>query len=413
MFMDPTPSDCLKANSVAVIGAGPAGLTAAVSMANAGASVTCFGPGLSSGTNQGDTRTSALMETSIRLLRANGVWDACLSQSAPLKAIRLIDDTGRLIRAPEVLFHASDLNLEAFGYNVPNSALVSALIDHATTMSQLELVETRAVTTVVPRSDHVEFALEDGPTERARLVVGADGRRSVCRDAAAIAIKDWSYRQSAIACNFEHSLPHESISNEFHRPAGPFTTVPLPGNASSLVWVERPDEAARLMALDADGFERALDERLQGVLGQVRSVSKRAVFPLSGLSVSRLADRRIALVGEAAHVIPPIGAQGLNLGFRDAAALADCVSKALAAGRDIGGSDVMKAYSKARIADISSRTFAVDMLNRSVLVGLIPVQALRSLGLQILASFPTLRKIVMQAGLAPENAMPNNLRTSV
>jgi len=410
--MDPSCSDGPETNRVAVVGAGPAGLTAAVSLANAGAQVKCVGPGLSVGTNQGDTRTSALMETSIRLLRANGVWDACLSQSAPLKAIRLIDDTGRLIRAPEVVFHASDLNLEAFGYNVPNSVLVDALIDHARTMSQLELVETPAVTTVVPKRDHVEITLEDGRMERARLVVGADGRRSVCRDAAAIRVTDWSYKQSAIACNFDHSLPHESISNEFHRPAGPFTTVPLPGKASSLVWVERPDEAARLMALDADGFAKALDERLQGVLGQVRSISKRAVFPLSGLSVSRLADRRIALVGEAAHVIPPIGAQGLNLGFRDAAALADCVSKAIAAGGDIGGLDVMKAYSKARIADISSRTLAVDMLNRSVLIGLVPVQAVRSLGLQILASFPTLRKIVMQAGLAPENALPADLRRS-
>ncbi len=409
--MDPSCSDKLETNSVAVVGAGPAGLTAAVSLANAGARVTCVGPGLSVATNQGDTRTSALMETSIRLLRANGVWDACLSHSAPLKAIRLIDDTGRLIRAPEVLFHASDLNLEAFGYNVPNSVLVRALIDHARTMSQLALVETPAVTTVVPKRDHVEITLEDGPMQRARLVVGADGRRSVCRDAAAIPVTDWSYRQSAIACNFDHSLPHEGISNEFHRPAGPITTVPLPGKASSLVWVERPEEAARLMALDADGFSKALDERLQGVLGQVRSVSRRAVFPLSGLSVSRLADRRIALVGEAAHVIPPIGAQGLNLGFRDAAALADCVSKAIADGRDIGGLDVMNAYSKARMSDISSRTFAVDMLNRSVLIGLIPVQAVRSLVLQILASFPTLRKIVMQAGLAPEYALPAELRT--
>lgn len=411
--LDSASNDGPAANSVAVVGAGPAGLTAAVSLANAGARVTCVGPGLSGGTNQGDTRTSALMETSVRLLKANGVWDACLGRSAPLRAIRLIDDTGRLIRAPEVVFHASDLDLDAFGYNVPNSALVDALIEHVSTLNRLELVETRAVTRVAPKHDHVEFTLEDGQTKSARLVVGADGRRSVCRAAAAISVTDWTYRQSAIACNFDHSLPHESISNEFHRAAGPFTTVPLPGNASSLVWVERPEEAARLMDLDVDEFTRALEDRLQGVLGQVRAVSKRAVFPLSGLSVSRLADRRIALVGEAAHVIPPIGAQGLNLGFRDAAALADCVAKAIAAGQDIGGPDLMKAYSKARVADISSRTFAVDMLNRSVLIGLIPVQAMRGLGLQILASFPTLRKIVMQAGLAPENAMPSDLRTPV
>lgn len=403
---EPSPND-----RVIVVGAGPAGLSAALAIANAGAPVTCLGPGLRAGANQGDTRTSALMDASVRFLALNEVWEGCADRSAPLEAIRMVDDTGRLIRAPEVMFHAAELDLPAFGYNVPNGALVDALIERARSIDRLTLRETKAVTEVAPQSDHVRVVVEEGFSAAASLVVGADGRRSICRRAAGIPVTDWSYPQAAIACNFEHSASHDNISNEFHRAPGPLTTVPLPGNESSLVWVERPEEARRLMTLDHDAFARALERRLYGLLGSVGTVGKRAMFPLGGLSVARMSDRRIALVGEAAHVIPPIGAQGLNLGFRDAAMLADCVAKALAAADDVGGQRLTAAYNRARAGDIASRTMAVDLLNRSVLIGLVPMQAARGLGLQLLASFPELRKLVMRAGLAPEGSLPENLRT--
>lgn len=391
-----------------VVGAGPAGLTAALALASAGVRTCCIGPGIRIGSNQGDMRTSALMETSVRLLRKIGGWVACEEQSAPLTAIRMIDDTGRLLRAPEVLFHAEELELQAFGYNIPNAVLVDALIKRAGALDALTLIDSRGVTEISPVSDHVTLRSAEGWTANARLVIGADGRRSQCRTAAGLSITSWAYDQAAIACNFEHSLPHENISNEFHRQTGPLTTVPLPGNASSLVWVETPEEARNLSELDDAAFAGQLEKRLYGLLGNISGVSRRAVFPLSGMSVSRLGDRRIALVGEAAHVIPPIGAQGLNLGFRDAAMLTACVS---GADGDIGHASVLHRYANARASDITSRTLAVDLLNRSVLAPFLPMQAARSLGLGLLAKNPFLRKMVMRAGLSPENSLPEDLRT--
>ena len=393
-----------------VVGDGPAGLTAALALAESGGTTACFGPGVRPEILRSDMRTSALLHASVRFLERLDVWADCRDQSAPLLGIRLIDDTGRLFRAPEVLFDAGELGLDAFGYNVPNNILVAALLRRAAELDNLDLIETSAVTQVTPKSDGVRVTLAEGPRLDATLVVGADGRRSICRTAADISSHTWSYPQTAIACNFAHSRSHEGISNEFHRPSGPFTTVPLPGRQSSLVWVEDPAEATRLMGLEAAEFAHMLEERCHGLLGTVSEVSRRASFPLSGLSVTTLARHRIALVGEAAHVIPPIGAQGLNLGFRDAALLAELVAEAQKGQRDIGGPSLIEAYAHLRASDVASRTFAVDFLNRSVLTGFLPVQMLRSLGLELLANFEPLKKLVMRAGVAPEADLPSLMR---
>jgi 2-octaprenyl-6-methoxyphenol hydroxylase len=180
--------------------------------------------------------------------------------------------------------------------------------------------------------------------------------------------------------------------------------VPLADRASSLVWVEEPGEAARLAGLPEAGFACALEDRLQGLLGSIEMLSPRAVYPLTGLSVDIFGRSRIALVGEAGHVLPPIGAQGLNLGLRDAAALADCIADARADGRDIGGPETLAAYQRSRAADVLTRTVFVDLLNNSLLVDLLPVQALRGLGLHLLANVASLRRAVMHAGIGPAMA---------
>jgi 2-octaprenyl-6-methoxyphenol hydroxylase len=182
--------------------------------------------------------------------------------------------------------------------------------------------------------------------------------------------------------------------------------VPLPGNASSLVWVETRDEAQRLAALDENAFRDALEARLQGLLGGVGAIGPRAVFPLMGLSADVFARNRVALVGEAAHVIPPIGAQGLNLGLRDGAALADCVADALREGRDPGGAETLEAYSRARRSDVSSRIYAIDVLNRSLISGLLPVHLARGLGLHALRAIAPLRRLVVREGLDHALAKP-------
>jgi 2-octaprenyl-6-methoxyphenol hydroxylase len=395
---------------VAIVGAGPAGLTAAIALACNGAKAICAGPPFNPNPARPDTRTTALLRGSVQLLKNIGVWPYCRADAAPLDAIRIIDDTGRLLRAPEVEFRAAELGLEAFGFNVPNQSLVAALYRRGSEIKNLRLIETSGADAVKTALNAIHVHLSEQTAIEARLVAGADGRRSICRKAARIDTIAWGYDQSAMACNFEHSLPHGNVSNEFHHPAGPFTTVPLPGNASSLVWVERPAEIERLMGLGDESFQETLEGRLQGLLGSVTAVGPRAAFPLSGLTARRFARSRIALIGEAAHVIPPIGAQGLNLGFRDAAHLAELVGHALGQNADPGEERVLRAYNRARRSDVVGRTVAVDLLNRSLLSSFLPVQLARGFGLHLLNALSPLRHYVMRHGLDAESELPDLMR---
>jgi len=391
---------------VAVIGGGPAGLVAALALAALGARVVLAAPPFDPARAAADGRTTALLPSSVELLINLGAWRHCAEHSAPLQGVRIIDDRGGLMRAPEVVFRAAEVGLVSLGANIANSALTTALTTAASQAPGLTWRATPAVTAIAIEAQGVRLTLAEGGTLVAPLAVAADGRNSIGREAAAIATDAWSYPQAAIATSFRHSRPHQGLSTELHRPAGPLTTVPLPGDASSLVWVEAPAEAARLAALDDAAFLAELEARLQGLLGSLSAVEPRACYPLGGATARRMGQHRIALVGEAAHVIPPIGAQGLNLGLRDAATIAECVADARRRGADIGGPETLAAYHAARFGDVTSRTAAVDLLNRSLLTDLFPVQALRGLGLHALANLAPLRRLAMQAGMAPPGPLP-------
>ena len=400
---------------VAVVGGGPVGLAAALALGRLGVSVTHIAPphrpphrpAHRPAEAGGDTRTAALFGGSIELLVNLGVWPACRAQSEPITAIRIIDDTGGLLRAPEVVFTAREIGLDAFGYNVPNQTLTSALAEeirkHA---GNVEIRDTSGVAHIDIGPKSARLTLDDGSSFEATLVVGADGRNSISRQSAGIETKAWSYPQAALVCSFMHQRPHGGISTELHRPAGPFTVVPLPGSRSSLVWVETPEEAGRLATLPESDFRTALEAGLQGLLGAVGEIGPRACFPLSGLSADVAAHNRVALAGEAAHVIPPIGAQGLNLGMRDVATLADCVVGSIAAGNDIGGAAALESYALARQADITARVWGIDLLNRSLIAGMLPAHLARGFGLHALAAFGPLRRWVVKEGLQPSYALP-------
>jgi 2-octaprenyl-6-methoxyphenol hydroxylase len=210
--------------------------------------------------------------------------------------------------------------------------------------------------------------------------------------------------------NLEHDVPHHDHSSEFHTPTGPFTLVPLKGRRSSLVWVQEPGEAERLHALDDETLALEIERRAASILGRMRIVGTRQLYPLGGLSAKTVAANRCALVGEAAHVFPPIGAQGLNLGFRDVATLGEVLVAARRRGEDIGALSVLAAYERARRPDIASRTTAVDLLNRSLLSDLLPVQLLRGLGLYLAGRVPPLRRFLMREGIAPAMARPRLMR---
>jgi 2-octaprenyl-6-methoxyphenol hydroxylase len=381
---------------VAVVGGGPAGLSAAIALAQAGARTAL----IARRRPYADNRTTALLGSSVDFLEQIGVWQRCRDEAAALKTMRLVDDTGRLIRAPEVKFSCDEIALEAFGYNIENRALVAALEQRAAELSNLTRFDDEAET-VTPQDAAVVVRIGSGQLVSARLVVGADGRHSLCREAAGIAIVTRELKQSALTFNITHSRPHRNISTEFHTPEGPCVFVPLPGDRCSVVWVASPNEAERLKALGDDELSGAAEKRSHSIFGRVKVEAGRNLFPLAIERPKQFAATRIVLVGEAAHVIPPIGAQGLNLGLRDAADIADITREALAANEDPGAPQALRRYDLKRRADVLSRTFAIDLANRSLLSDLLPLQSLRAAGMHLLGSIGPLRRLAMREGLAP------------
>ncbi|NJM33318.1 MAG: FAD-binding protein [Rhodomicrobium sp.] len=374
-------------HEVIVVGAGPAGLASAIALRQAGLDAVCAGPA-----PQPDRRTTALLTGSVRFLKSIGVWPALAPEAAPLRALRLIDRTGRILRAPDMVFDAAEIGEEAFGYNVPNMAILKVMTETLGTA----FFATDGVVSVEPGPQRVKLHLADGATLDAKLAVGADGRNSICRESAGIGVRSWSYDQTALVCNLSHSRPHGGACTEFHYAGGPLTVVPLPGEASSLVWVERSAAAKTLTGLSEAALTNALSERLNGLIGTVTELGPRGVFPLSGLIAKRLTGPRIALVGEAAHVMPPIGAQGLNLGFRDVADLVRCISGA----DDPGSPGCLARYENARRGDVLSRTFAADFLNRTLISANPLLQLARGAGLMALSMPGPLRRAAMRRGMA-------------
>jgi 2-octaprenyl-6-methoxyphenol hydroxylase len=388
---------------VAVVGGGPAGLTAAIALASSGVETA-----LISKMPPADNRTTALLSSSVAALDALGVWPLCAEQAAPLTAIRIIDDTARLLRAPEVMFDAAEIGLAAFGHNIENRHLITALDRRAADLGALQRIA-GAVTAIEPASDGVSIRLQDGGLLSARLVVGADGRKSLCREAAGIETRRHEYPQAALTLNLAHTRPHNGISTEFHTESGPFTLVPLPGLRSSLVCVLDPDAAEEIAALEALALSAEIERRAHSILGKMSVERGRGLFPLAVETAQCFGRGRTALVGEAAHVIPPIGAQGLNLGLRDAATIAELVVEARHEETDVGSPELLARYDRLRRTDVTNRTLAVDVLNRSLLSDFLPVQGARGFGLYLLDKITPLRRAVMHEGVEPA-AKPRLMR---
>ncbi|TSJ61531.1 UbiH/UbiF family hydroxylase [Starkeya sp. 3C] len=389
--------------TVAVIGGGASGLVAALALASGGLAVKLVAP-----SRAPDPRTTALMDGSVRALQTLGLWDALRPNASPLRIMRLIDDTGRLLRAPEVEFRASELELDGFAWNLENETLLAALDEAVAGESRIQRIAA-SVRQVVEGPERARVELDDGASIDVALVAAADGRNSPSRRAAGIGMRVREYPQVAVTATLAHSRPHGDVSTEFHTKTGPFTLVPLPGERSSVVCVVSAVEAEELAALEPEAFARVMERKAHSILGRMGLVSPRGHFPLSQRTAERFARGRIALIGEAAHIIPPIGAQGLNLGIRDAATLAELASDAVRAGEDIGGASVTDAYERRRRADVASRGFAVDLFNRSLLSDLLPVAGLRGLGLWLLGQSSGLRRVVMREGVGPTRDVPRLL----
>lgn len=389
----------MKQIEVAVIGGGLAGMTTAFALARGGRSVAL----VAAPHNKADKRTTALMDQSIRFLERLTLWDRIAPSAAALTTMRIIDGTSRLLRAPTVSFRSSEIGLEAFGYNIPNAVLLDSLSQAIESEGNITRIEATA-SEIVFRDDGVSISLDNGDSIDAEFVIGADGRNSMVRETLEIKVKGWSYPQSAMVLNFAHSLPHQNISTEFHTESGPFTQVPLPGRRSSLVWVQKPADAAANAEKSLEELGRLVEERMQSMLGQVTVEDSVQVWPLSGMTAHRFGKGRAALIGEAAHVFPPIGAQGLNLSLRDILALSEILCSRPDQPIPATSGD---SFDRKRRADIVSRTASVDLLNRSLLSDFLPVQMLRAAGLHVLSAIAPLRNLVMREGIEPGGSLRN------
>jgi 2-octaprenyl-6-methoxyphenol hydroxylase len=389
-----------------VVGGGPAGLTAAIALATAGVETALVARCPSAGPG-GDYRTTALLEGSVQALETLGIWQRCRQHAAPLRVMRIVDDTARLLRAPEVCFSALEIGLDAFGHNIENRFLVEALEARAGELAALARVDDEADAVEIA-DRRVTIRCKRGGGISARVAIGAEGRRSLCRSAAGIDIQGRTCPQTALTFNLGHSREHHDTSTEFHAETGPFTLVPLPGRRSSLVFVVDPAEVAGLTALSDPDLAAEIERRSHSILGKIAVEPGRGVFPLAIETATRFAAGRMVLIGEAAHVIPPIGAQGLNLGLRDAATIAELVVAAHRGGRDVG--EVTTRYEAMRRADVTSRTLAVDLLNRSLLSDFVPLQGARGLGLFLMDRIGPLRRAVMREGVAPLASRPRLMR---
>jgi 2-octaprenyl-6-methoxyphenol hydroxylase len=402
----PTPASefgrpAVPSGDVITVGAGAVGLALGIALAQAGLKVVLVGriDARPAG------RTVALLAGSVRFLARLGIWPQLQALSEPLKVMRLVDDTGSLFRGPPVTFEAEEIGRDCFGYNIENHRLVEVLAEAAGQVRGLTLLPGR-VESFLFGTDVVTVHGPDGLAVEGSVLVAADGRRSSARAAAGLTAREARYPQEALTTTLHHDRPHRGISTEFQTREGPFTLVPLPGtpeapHRSSLVWVMTPDEAERRAALSPPRLAREIERQSRMLLGRTTVAGAVGRFPIGRLKADRITGRRIALAGEAAHAMAPIGAQGLNLSLRDAAALAEILADAKRAGQDLGSAAVLGRYAAARQNDIAARSFGVDRLNRALLDDSFPTDLMRGIGLLALGSVGPLRRFAMRQGLMP------------
>ncbi|WP_375259039.1 UbiH/UbiF family hydroxylase [Citreimonas sp.] len=391
-------------HDIVVSGGGIAGLAAAAAFGQAGFSVLCVDPAppvTDRAAEGADMRSTAFLQPSQALLAEIGLWDRLAAHATPLQTMRIVDAGGE---APEPRvtrdFDAADISDKPFGWNLPNWLLRREFAAHLDALPDVEFRTGTAAQRLFTRESEARVGLDDGTRIRARLVIAADGRNSAMRQAAGIDVRTTRFGQKALAFAVTHDAPHGNVSTEIHRTGGPFTLVPLPDHdgrpSSAIVWMETGPRADALAAMDVSDFEDAMTERSAGLFGPLRLVTRRAVWPIIAQEATRLSAQRLALVAEAAHVVPPIGAQGLNMSLKDIATLRDL---AVAAPERLGDCAMLDAYHDARIGDIRTRVAGITALNRISMLSPQPLRDLRAQGLDALYSVAPVRRTLMQLGL--------------
>jgi 2-octaprenyl-6-methoxyphenol hydroxylase len=354
-----------------------------------------------------DGRASAIALTSRRLLDSIGVWSKLADEAAPMLDIRVSEGSSRLF----LHYDHREVGNEPFGHMLENQALRRALLERAEELPAIRLLAP-AVTAMLERRERgVEARLSDGTRLHAALVVAADGRGSRVREEAGIRVTRWTYRQSAIVTTVEHERSHDFVAHEHFLPSGPFAILPLlPETRSSIVWTERAEVAPVIMALDDVAFTVQLRRRFGGFLGDVRPVGPRFCYPLSLQYAAAAKGRRLALVGDALHAMHPIAGQGLNMGFRDVAALTDVIANEAAAGRDPGSTTALARYERWRRFDNTLMLAMTDALNRLFSNDFAPLRLARDIGLAAVNQAPPVKRFFMRQAMGMMGDLPRWMR---
>ncbi|MCB2137669.1 MAG: UbiH/UbiF family hydroxylase [Rhodobacteraceae bacterium] len=387
-----------------ISGGGVAGLTASAAFGAAGFSVICADPAppVTDPTADGaDLRTTAFLQPARQLLESAGLWDRLEPHAAPLQVMRIVD-AGGATSEPRAIkdFDAGEISDAPFGWNFPNWLLRRELAARLADLPNVSFRPGTGTASVLTRANAALIRLSDGSSVSARLLIAADGRNSPVRHALGITVRTLRYGQKALAFAVTHPLPHGNISTEVHRSGGPFTLVPLPDRdgrpSSAVVWMERGPEAMRLAALPAAAFEAEMFARSGGLLGPLTLVTRRSVWPIISQIADRFAAERAALMAEAAHVVPPIGAQGLNMSLADLACLLDL---AKAAPDRLGDREMLDAYHRRRWPEVKARVTGIDLLNRASMAGAPVLRDLRAQALNAFFAATPIRRGLMRAGL--------------
>ena len=386
---------------ILVSGGGIAGLIAAAAFGAEGFSTLCVDPAppVTDESAEGvELRSTAFLAPSVALLQRIGLWDRLAPHATPLQVMRIVDAGGAEPRARlSREFDAAEIGDQPFGWNLPNWLLRREISARVAQLQSVRFQPGTGTAGVTAREDGALVTLSDGRRLRARLLIGADGRNSPVRQALGIGVRTFRYGQKALAFAVTHEIPHENVSTEIHRSGGPFTLVPLPDRdgrpSSAVVWMESGRETARLAALPRTEFEVELNARSAGVLGRLDLATRLTEWPI----ISQIADRftapHTALIAEAAHVVPPIGAQGLNMSLADLAALIELSRD------DPGSADSLAAFARRRRAEAYARLLGIDALNRASQAGARPLRDLRAAALGGLYGIAPVRRLMMRAGL--------------
>lgn len=394
-----------KNYDVIIVGAGLVGMSMALALARIGLNVsviektninTHFEP-------EFDGRVSAIALGSQRILNNIGAWEFMQAHAEPILDIRVTDGA-----TPFFLhYDHNEISDEPFGYIVENRYIRYALHQAAAQLKNLTLIDNFTIKTLVKTAHNATITGINNEILQASLLIAADGRISQARKLAGIDVTTWDYKQTAIVCTIEHTLPHHGLAQERFFPVGPFAVLPMMNNRSSLVWVEPNDRIESYLELPEEEFVQEITERVGGYLGDIKTIGGRFSYPLSLLHAKKYVAQRVAVIGDAAHGMHPIAGQGVNLGFRDVAVLAELISKQYSLGLDIGGEDILANYASLRNFDNVSMLAITDILNRLFSNNIIPLRAARDIGLWTIGKLPIVKKLFMQHAMGLKNATKN------